>query len=70
MKTSCENCNKSPQPNSLRAFVCIYYFTFCLDFVKNILKKNVQIVLGILSNEHQLFLNLKKISNINKKTNK
>ena len=39
MKTSCENCNKSPQPNNLRAFVCIYYFTFCLDFVKNILKE-------------------------------
>ena len=39
MKTSCENCNKSLQPNSLKAFVCIYYFTFCLDCVKNILKE-------------------------------
>ena len=39
MKTSCENCNKSLQPNSLRAFIFKYECTFCLDCVKNILKE-------------------------------
>ena len=39
MKTSCENCNKSLQPNSLKAFICKYECAFCLDFVKNILKE-------------------------------
>ena len=39
MKTNCESFNKSLQTNSLEAFVFIYYFTFCLDRVKNILKE-------------------------------
>ena len=52
MKTNCESCNKSLQPNSLEAFICKYECTFCIDCVKNILKKNVQIVVGILSKEH------------------
>lgn len=39
MKTSCENCNKSLQPNSLKAFICKYECAFCLDCVKNILKE-------------------------------
>ena len=39
MKTSCENCNKSLQTNSLKAFICKYECTFCLDYVKNILKE-------------------------------
>ena len=39
MKTNCESCNKSLQPNSLEAFTCKYESTFCIDCVKNILKE-------------------------------
>ena len=39
MKTSYENCNKSLQPNSLKAFIFKYESTFCLECVKNILKE-------------------------------
>ena len=39
MKTSCENCNKSLQTNSLKAFTCIYECKFCLYSLKNILKE-------------------------------
>jgi hypothetical protein len=39
MKTRCENCNKSLQPNSLMALICRYECTFCIDRAKNILNK-------------------------------
>ena len=39
MKTNCESCNKSLQINSLEAFICKYECTFCIDCVKNILRK-------------------------------
>lgn len=39
MKTRCENCNKSLQPNSLMAFIYKYECMFCIDCVKNILKE-------------------------------
>ena len=39
MKTNCESCNKSLEPNSLEAFKCKYECTFCIDCVKNILRK-------------------------------
>ena len=52
MKTICESCNKSLQPNSLKAFICKYECTFCIDCVKNILRENVRILVGILSKEY------------------
>ena len=39
MKTICESFNKSLQPNSLKAFICKYECTFCIDCVKNILRE-------------------------------
>ena len=51
MKTNYESCNKSLQTNSLEAFICKYECTFCIDCVKKYFKKNVQIVVGILSKE-------------------
>ena len=39
MKTNCESCNKSLQPNSLEAFKCKYECTFSIDYMKNILKE-------------------------------
>jgi hypothetical protein len=39
MKTNYESCNKSLQTNSLEAFICKYECTFCIDCVKNILRK-------------------------------
>ena len=52
MKTRCENCNKSLQPNIIKAFTCKYECAFYLDCVINILKENVQIVVVILSKEY------------------
>ena len=39
MKTNCESYNKSLQPNSLGDLICKYECTFCIDCVKNILRK-------------------------------